>query len=29
MIKINETYAIGSNPNNIILMKSRINGSTG
>ena len=29
MIKINETYAIGSNPNNIILMKSRINGNTG
>ena len=27
MIKINETYAIGSNPNNIILMKSRINGN--
>ena len=29
MIKINETYAIGSNPNNTILMKSRINGNTG
>ena len=29
MIKINETYAIGSNPNNIVLMKSRINGNTG
>ena len=29
MIKINETYAIGSNPNNTVLMKSRINGNTG
>ena len=29
MIKINETYVIGSDPNNIILMESRINGNTG